>query len=45
MKGRLDKTEIEALPAGWVIDENRSLSVPGSSGQRHLLEIARRSAD
>lgn len=45
MKGRLAKIEIEALPPGWVIDENRSLSVPGSSGQRHLLEIARRSAD
>lgn len=45
MKGRLDPSEIEAVPEGWVILERRRLTVPGSAGQRHLLEIARRSAD
>jgi len=45
MKGRLDPAEIEAVPDGWVIEQSRRLKVPGSAGERHLLEIGRRSAD
>ncbi len=45
MKGRLDPSEMEALPKGWVIAESRGLAVPGSDRERHLLEITRRSAD
>ena len=45
MKGRLDPSEIEAVPEGWVIEESHRLTVPGSAGERHLLEIGRRSAD
>ncbi|MGD8976481.1 MAG: 16S rRNA (guanine(527)-N(7))-methyltransferase RsmG [Gammaproteobacteria bacterium] len=45
MKGRLDPSETEAVPEGWVIRDSRRLTVPGSAGERHLLEIVRRGAD
>jgi 16S rRNA (guanine527-N7)-methyltransferase len=45
MKGRLDASEMEAMPEGWVIADVRRLAVPGSDRERHLLEITRGSAD
>ena len=39
MKGQLDKDEILALPAGFVIAETLPLSVPGLGAARHVVII------
>ncbi|MDR3087916.1 MAG: 16S rRNA (guanine(527)-N(7))-methyltransferase RsmG [Azoarcus sp.] len=44
MKGALPRTEIAALPAGWRIEDTRTLTVPGLDAARHLLLIRREPA-
>ena len=41
MKGADFEAEIAALPAGWRVQAVHPLYVPGLSGQRHLVDIAR----
>jgi 16S rRNA (guanine527-N7)-methyltransferase len=41
MKGRLPEAELAALPAGWRLGAAHELSVPGTAGRRHLLELCR----
>lgn len=39
MKGLNPLDEIEAMPAGFEVTATHQLDVPGSDGERHLLEI------
>ena len=41
MKGQYPDDEIAALPASWKVSSSHSLNVPGASGERHLLVVAR----
>ena len=41
MKGLYPKDEITQLPAGFRLENNQVLTVPGCEGQRHLLIMAR----
>jgi 16S rRNA (guanine527-N7)-methyltransferase len=41
MKGKLDRSELEGLPAGTGIVEVKSLKVPGLDEDRHLVVVAR----
>jgi 16S rRNA (guanine527-N7)-methyltransferase len=41
MKGLLDKDEVLALPAGFVVDEVVPLRVPGLGAARHVVKIRR----
>lgn len=43
MKGPDWAAEVDALPAGWVLDAEHPLQVPGFDGERHLLIISRSS--
>ncbi|MDC0660949.1 16S rRNA (guanine(527)-N(7))-methyltransferase RsmG [Marinobacter sp. SS21] len=43
MKGQFPEDEVSALPAGWRVMQHQSLAVPGCSGERHLLTLARQS--
>lgn len=40
MKGEMPEAELAELPAGFVLQDVISLSVPGLEAQRHLLRIA-----
>ncbi|MFC5570403.1 16S rRNA (guanine(527)-N(7))-methyltransferase RsmG [Lysobacter yangpyeongensis] len=42
MKGVYPVDEIAALPAGWAVTAAHPLSVPGVTGERHLIEIRRK---
>lgn len=42
MKGQYPAEEIAALPAHWQIIRTHELQVPGSDGDRHFIELARR---
>jgi 16S rRNA (guanine(527)-N(7))-methyltransferase RsmG len=44
MKGRRAETAREGLPAGWRIDSDQPLSIPGLAEERHLL-VLRRASD
>jgi 16S rRNA (guanine527-N7)-methyltransferase len=39
MKGRLDRSEVDALPSAWRVVEVRPLVVPGVEGQRHVVVV------
>jgi len=41
MKGVNPEQELSRLPAGWVVQEVRALTVPGLQAQRHLIFIER----
>lgn len=41
MKGQFPDDEVAALPAGWRVSSHQPLTVPGCSGERHLLVINR----
>lgn len=41
MKGRPEASEVQALPAGWVLVGERHYAVPGVAGERVLLSCAR----
>ena len=41
MKGVYPADEIAALPAGWRVAASHPLQVPGSTGERHLVEVRR----
>lgn len=41
MKGVHPEQELSRLPAGWVVQEVRALTVPGLQAQRHLIFIER----
>ncbi len=41
MKGVHPHEEIAALPAGWTVRQVHPLVVPGLTGERHLVEVAR----
>ncbi|MEY4358267.1 MAG: hypothetical protein RL469_1593 [Pseudomonadota bacterium] len=41
MKGRRTETAREGLPAGWRIDSDQPLSIPGLAEERHLLVLRR----
>lgn len=41
MKGVNPEHELSRLPAGWVVQEVRALTVPGLQAQRHLIFIER----
>ncbi len=43
MKGQYPEDEVSALPAGWRVTRHQSLTVPGCTGERHLLTLARQS--
>jgi len=42
MKGRLHPEELEAVPSGWQIREQRPLEVPGLGAVRHLVVLGSR---
>ena len=37
MKGARPDSEIQALPAGWVVEDLRRIEVPGLEAQRHIV--------
>lgn len=37
MKGRRDPAERAALPAGWQIEADLDIEVPGLDAERHIL--------
>lgn len=41
MKGRRSETAREGVPAGWQLDEDASLGIPGLAQERHLLVLRR----
>ncbi|MDX1635982.1 MAG: 16S rRNA (guanine(527)-N(7))-methyltransferase RsmG [Marinobacter sp.] len=41
MKGQFPDDEVAALPAGWRVKHHQSLTVPGCTGERHLLRLDR----
>lgn len=41
MKGRRSETAREGLPAGWRVETDRPLSIPGLVEERHLLVLRR----
>lgn len=41
MKGVYPHEEIAALPAGWTVGPVHPLTVPGLTGERHLVEVVR----
>ncbi|MDX1457275.1 MAG: 16S rRNA (guanine(527)-N(7))-methyltransferase RsmG [Marinobacter sp.] len=41
MKGQFPDDEVSALPAGWRVKRHRALTVPGCTGERHLLTLDR----
>ncbi|KRG46045.1 16S rRNA (guanine(527)-N(7))-methyltransferase RsmG [Stenotrophomonas panacihumi] len=41
MKGVYPHEEIAALPAGWSVGTVHPLTVPGLTGERHLVEVVR----
>jgi 16S rRNA (guanine527-N7)-methyltransferase len=43
MKGRLDPDEIAAVPTGLHVVAVHPLAVPGIEGERHVVELARKS--
>jgi 16S rRNA (guanine527-N7)-methyltransferase len=43
MKGRIDPDEIAAVPEGFRVVAMHRLAVPGIDGERHLVELARKS--
>jgi 16S rRNA (guanine527-N7)-methyltransferase len=43
MKGRIDPDEIAAVPDGFRVVAMHRLTVPGIKGERHLVELARKS--
>lgn len=42
MKGARPEAEMAALPAGWLLEAVRTLTVPGLEARRHLLSIRRK---
>jgi 16S rRNA (guanine527-N7)-methyltransferase len=44
MKGRRDADERSRLPAGWQLEDDRELVVPGLDEQRHVLVLRRAAA-
>lgn len=40
MKGRYPQDELDALPAGVVVDAVQSLTLPGTPGARHLVQLS-----
>lgn len=45
MKGRRDPAERAALPAGWELEADHELQVPGLDARRHVLVLRRPAAD
>ena len=45
MKGRRDAAERAALPAGWQLEADHELQVPGLDARRHVLVLRRAAAD
>lgn len=43
MKGQFPQAEIDALPSGFQVDQVQVLTVPGTAGARHLVELSARS--
>lgn len=41
MKGVLDESELAGIPAPWQVTQIVTLAVPGLTGERHLIRIAR----
>ncbi len=41
MKGALAQAEVQALPAGWSVQEVHRLVVPGLAGERHVVVVGR----
>lgn len=41
MKGLYPTSELDSLPAGWMLEAVHRLEIPGDSGQRHLVVIQR----
>lgn len=41
MKGLFPDDEVAALPPGWRVRRHQALTVPGCSGERHLLVVDR----
>lgn len=41
MKGALAQAEVQALPAGWSMQEVHRLVVPGLAGERHVVVVGR----
>ncbi len=41
MKGRRQSAESEGLPAGWRIETDRDLSIPGLAESRHVIALRR----
>lgn len=41
LKGQMPQQEIDALPAGWQIEQVQPITVPGLAAQRHLIWISR----
>ena len=44
MKGIRPEEEIAALPAGWTVSAVHALTVPGLTGERHLVVVSRESS-
>ena len=44
MKGVRPEEEIAALPAGWMVSAVHALTVPGLTGERHLVVVSRESS-
>jgi 16S rRNA G527 N7-methylase RsmG len=41
MKGKLDRPELDDLPAGFRVEQSIPLQVPGLDEQRHLILCTR----
>lgn len=41
LKGQVQQTDREPLPAGWMLLQKQTLQVPGLPAERHLVHIAR----
>jgi hypothetical protein len=41
MKGRRQSAEREGLPAGWRIEADRDLTIPGLAEARHVVVLRR----
>jgi 16S rRNA G527 N7-methylase RsmG len=41
MKGRLEQTELSAIPKGYKVIEEQPIKVPEVDGHRHLIKIVK----